>query len=501
MSGHGFLRYLSLTIVLCFSETIAADETYEKTIDWLQMALPGELALAPFGKLHTRIAGSEIHTEFDGFLLEDRAESFVFYDCRGDTSTFPKESQRANRVHRFVPGDLDAWLDRLVLGEPSRKGRVHLRWHPTDDWPVRTAAIALYVNHARAGDARTGDDRKEDAGKGDARSEALRKHLVTMLGGAEGSEGLDRLRVSMGRLAAHELVQDFPDTSLSRKDLLARYERHRVIYPLETAAGHDDMIDRLKRMIAEDETHVAVGGEDLSQDEQIGLLIYQLRDQTGEQFSVPGLCDILGTWYYESTAESVAKRMTPANRLARLGNAAVPQLIDAMTDPTLTRAVGHKSKFTNTGRVLTVGECAGIILHHLSGEFFRQPADARRWWAELQTKGERQYLGDQVAAGGDRSPVHASKLVKLYPDAALEAIQRGVEAAQDFRKSSLLQALRDLDDPKAEIYLCEIASRDDVSELRMVALDLYRSRDLESARKIMMSFWTKRRCARFRKSE
>ena len=258
-----------------------------------------------------------------------------------------------------------------------------------------------------------------------------------------------------GRLA-HELAYagiwratlDFENPAISRTQLAETFERVARCYPGSVyAGGARQTADALRTMAAEDQAHAARAAGalvDLPTGQRVAELIFQLRDQTGEQMSDPGYCEVL-PWQFPGGADQ--PDLSPAGELAALGTAAVPQLIGALDDPDFSRAVGHQRRFYFSHHVLTVGDCAEQILERIAGRRFYTPrtsssylskdgdipavrAAALSWWQSVQGKGEQEILIEAVRRGKDPDAYQAARtLLARFPAAALppliEAVNRG----------------------------------------------------------------------------
>lgn len=121
----------------------------------------------------------------------------------------------------------------------------------------------------------------------------------------------------------------------------------------------------LRQMIVEDNTHTkqAQSFAEMTQEEQIAELIFQLRDQNGRQWGQPGTCDIFSDPRGENS---------PAEQLVQIGYPAVPQLIEALEDPRFTRSVGFWRDFVFSHHVLRVGDAALAILERIADRSFYQ---------------------------------------------------------------------------------------------------------------------------------
>jgi hypothetical protein len=280
---------------------------------------------------------------------------------------------------------------------------------------------------------------------------------------------------------AHSLiwraVVEFGNPSVSRKQLLAQFERVLKCYPADAKAkpasyerrteiGDDyraeaeEYATLLKKMIAEDEAHDkkrALAEKEMTTKERVAELIFQLRDQNGQQWSQPGACNIFN---------DPREEKSPAHQLAALGFDAVPQLIEALEYKRLTRSVGFHRDFYYSHHVLRVGDCAEDIIERIAarsfwrgkttnsamlkdGESSETKKQIEAWWQDIQKKGEKQVLIETVAVGDQTSRKQASRLVKKYPDAAFDAISKGIEHATDeYVKDRLIHRVVELTDTR-----------------------------------------------------
>ncbi len=129
---------------------------------------------------------------------------------------------------------------------------------------------------------------------------------------------------------------DFADLSLSRFELLKRVEFVAKHFP-ETEAGIEAGVyaTNLAFMSNEDlkrKPLPPMAFKKLTPEAKAKELVWQLRDQNGRQWSNPGYADVFAT--------KDMKQTSPADQLKKMGLAAVPALIDALSDKSLTRTVG-----------------------------------------------------------------------------------------------------------------------------------------------------------------
>src|SRR5262249_42930052 len=153
----------------------------------------------------------------------------------------------------------------------------------------------------------------------------------------------EKIADDLARIEMWRGILQFGDPSIPRDSLLKRFERITKNFPTsQHHAGASETAALLKKMIAEEEDHA--GGrktgkpiDQLSKEEQIAELIFQLRDQNGHQVMQPGHCDIFD--------RIGGKSDTPAHRLVKIGYDAVPQLIKHLDDERFTRSVGFHRDF------------------------------------------------------------------------------------------------------------------------------------------------------------
>jgi hypothetical protein len=265
-----------------------------------------------------------------------------------------------------------------------------------------------------------------------------------------------------------EIIFAFEDPKVTRRELLARFEKFIKDYPGPEkfkdgeqpadnfsvgmfGVGYHQVTARsyvrvLKKMVAEDEERARrplKPEAQMTRDERIADLIYQLRDQQEKPLS-----------------EWPAFESGPAAELIKIGFLAVPKLIAALDDRRLTRVLHHYGVNLGMGsQVVTVGFCAWRILSTLAGqEFIGEGSDdaIRAWWADIQKKGEKQALVDAVASGGPVIGRRAEMLVEEYPDAALNALAKGIaDAKSDEVRSWLVRAVGNLKGDAATALLRE----------------------------------------------
>ena len=166
----------------------------------------------------------------------------------------------------------------------------------------------------------------------------------------------------------------------------------------ESSVGRE-MVRELDRMIGEDTARAKRPPPATLQGRaRIAELILLLRDQHAPQRTMPGYPDFVCGWALSDEARRACESVdTPVRQLINAGPAAVPQLIEALDDTRMTRAV-HYYRAGLPTQVLRVGDCALQILEMISGQRFTSVA------APLHTlsKNERKALKNNVNGWWDK---------------------------------------------------------------------------------------------------
>src|SRR5215471_18539331 len=172
----------------------------------------------------------------------------------------------------------------------------------------------------------------------------------------------------IAHLLMWQAIQAFGDPTISRRELLGRFEHILDRFPLSAEVAPN---------------------------------------QNGRQTCQPGSCRVFADERGEQS---------PAHQLVRLGFDAVPQLIDALEDERFTRSVGFYRDYCFSHHVLRVGDCALEILEQIAGRTFwqgtytnaamvkdGQAAQTKQlvlaWWNELQRDQDRQHTTEPECRG------------------------------------------------------------------------------------------------------
>ena len=318
-----------------------------------------------------------------------------------------------------------------------------------------------------------------------------------------------RFRMSVERDLAHALmwraIGSFGDPAVPRRDLLAMFTTLERSYKLsEHHPRATATAACLRRMLAEDEAHRTPTAEALARlpvETQVKEWVFRLRDQTGHQWGQPGSCDIFTAFGPGGGTN------TPAHQLARLGHAAVPQLVAALDDPTFSRSVGYHRDFYFSHVVLTVGDCALQILERVAGRsvserrttssYLSKDGDlaatrkaVEGWWHQVGTKGDRQVLVEAVAGGGNDAPGQARILAGKYPEAVVPALLAGIRASvQPGTRTELVQSLQRQETAEVTDFLREEMAKGPFQAARVAAAFQLRRRGETNALPTMLREW------------
>jgi hypothetical protein len=365
-----------------------------------------------------------------------------------------------------------------VKVEPVDFGSLVNRWIPTVKTPVDSSGVIdipagwssqlAFAVLARACAERRMEEVAHDlleaarsADLGDPQPRDLFADLSESIAENQYSQALTELRAAVDRVSVRDrlkrLAQNFPKTFF--------------------ADNARDYAARLDRMVREEREHAkrAKPLASLEGEARISELIYGLRDEVGYQFMTPG-----GV-YFLSQEWLQLVRTGPAQQLADIGYPAVPQLIDALQDPALTRTYYYRN---GPRSIVAVREAVIQILSRISGIRFDQneekwretQAKAREWWNAFQKQGERHTLiaGTLEGRGGQ-----AELLIKKYPDEAAKVLPDALAAATDWTvRLQLVRAAATLR-TGAELPILRASLRDADTDVQLEAAKALFDRGLE----------------------
>ncbi|MEM7163860.1 MAG: hypothetical protein AAF581_00260 [Planctomycetota bacterium] len=484
---HALAVSFVATLFFCWpAPALGADDDYPEVVSWLRKLLPKEIERAQYLRSTTKYSGYPD----GGFLLERTDGPNTIYLVSGSETAIAKNDLGTSYVG-FEQQDVLTWIDTVRTRDVAELEDRHLSIRGRHGRArLFSLAIALVICDGRGDRLRAGelyellvaDLSPRSRGTGQKTANTAAPDVVSALQGA------------LGTLDIWDIMLQFKEARNTRSDLLRRCQRFIELFP------HNQYVERaqetaalLERMIAEDKTHETP--EDLAAlplKDRIDELIFQLRDQTGHQMSEPGWVSIIGY---------AARNKGSAQDLVALGYDAVPQLIEALDDPRLSRAVGCHRSFHFSHRPITIGECCSQILRKITGESFhvyrargQEPDEtardlAREWWRKYQERGERGLLVDRVVAAGGRDVSQlARRLATSYPEVALDAIRQAIEATSDDNaKARLVATLHDVPGAEVDEYVTAIAKQRGFRQVRIAALYALQQRGADSAEGLLLS--------------
>ena len=380
----------------------------------------------------------------------------------------------------------------------------------------------------------------EQRGEHDAAALLLQRALKQHQHGREHSVNPREFDVELRDELATALLRSvesaFGDLQIPRTALeprLAEIVRH---FPKTEAAAVAGPMLKFLRVVIEAEPQMAKDRLDddalakLPVKERVAHLIRLLPEQTGEQWFMPGLCDIFthdgGVSRSRSFPPDLAPAKqrpskTPAGKLVQIGLAAVPQLLAVLDDRRPTRAVGHGRCSAQWSSVLDVGDCAFQILEVLAGrQFFgnasgpdvetaraAQKRNVGTWWKEASSGREADLLDREISTGGGEQGAGnlIQRLAQIAPERIFGAVSRGLAHAGKSRDAGdLVGALFSVDSEPARALMRKTVTGGRSLKARMTAAQLihqsggvandkkpsaYSDADRRAAREAMLREW------------
>jgi hypothetical protein len=266
------------------------------------------------------------------------------------------------------------------------------------------------------------------------------------------------------------LVLDFHDTSYTWQDLLARHDTWLESFP--RSSNHDAVqrtrtgikkVLEIERELSRATADLESGRRTLAEAERIRALVLNLRN---ERFPyahrlVLGARDI----HPEEPVSTDGTR--PIDRLRAEGLKAVPALIDALGDRTLTRSLGYSSRLGNSDfRVLEFGRLAEDALIGISGAPVAVAAGEQRkqawqtWLETARTRGIQATHARLIHRDGYLSFRAARSYVDRWPEdldvilRAIESSPRAADTGYQYQRYSLLEHIaRKTRDPRVNALL------------------------------------------------
>ncbi len=251
-------------------------------------------------------------------------------------------------------------------------------------------------------------------------------------------------RAAFANAAFGEILHLLGDMKVTRPQILAMVQKYLNAfqdsqYSRTVAVLEDDLLE----MIAQDARHETVENiSSLPVDKQIAEWIFLLRDLNVPQSIAPGVWDIF--WKDSLPHDGVAKEASfdrtqdPVMHLVKVGNNAVPMLIERIGDSMPMRSTPFQRGLHFSDNFFTVGQCAEIILSKIAGQRFGdgQSSDlarqqAKAWWEEISMKGEEKYLIERVECGGNEAVESSRLLVAKFPEVAFDCIAKVIDRSKD----------------------------------------------------------------------
>lgn len=366
------LLIASFLLALAFAARAAAPLSPEAKSDfaWFDTLGFPDIKNAEWAEIRRANDKGEIDTPSRlTFVIQQKEETFTILDAylcpvdkrRGETATSPRFDEL-----NFVALPFDQFCRSYLAGlstKPQPKPKVRF-------WTELTPkSEAYYLAHAcwRRGDVMmaqslyaTADVMRDNRAQP---ANSLREYL---------EREFTELAMWQAFLLAGGIDEFVPSrTPLpSRQEVLAAFERASKFPNSPHTPRATKLANLMREMIAEDATHEFVKDDILETrpvEDQVQEYIFQLRNQNGYQITQPGTCDI----FIGKNWPSLKPNDSPADRLVKIGRPAVPMLIEALADKRPTRSVNFSRTSWFSHRMLTVGDCAAIILSKIAGQNFR----------------------------------------------------------------------------------------------------------------------------------
>jgi hypothetical protein len=243
------------------------------------------------------------------------------------------------------------------------------------------------------------------------------------------------------------------------------------------------MASILERMVAEDASHRVPAGfpETCSVEDRVREWIFRLRDQGGSCFCLHGPPRIL------------VGEGTPAHHLVELGLESVPQLLGALDDDRLTRAVEDMWFISDSG-ILSIGGAAIQVLESIAGRQFSDGDQAAAWWKEVRSRGFERVLVDGVLRGDLLSSGQARLLVRHFPGKALDPIVETLrQDCHEWSRGPLVDAAASLPGDAPVPFLLEELEKGPFLDGRVAAARGLQARGRPEALAAMIREWKKYR--------
>ncbi len=305
---------------------------------------------------------------------------------------------------------------------------------------------------------------------------------------------IDGLKEDVGFRLFHGIVEAIFNREESWATIRARLDVFLEHFPshglAERAKAYASALDR---MAIQEREHGAAPSAD-----EIDQLVYDLRNDVGDVFYVP---------HPSPPRKGLSAR--PGERILALGRRAVPKLIDALTDPSLT----HESADAElvmaelpVQPVQRVGDVALRLLRQITFQYLgdspydepewldKMTAIQRKvnaWWKQNKRMSDFQAVSKAVL-DGDITRTASEVLARRYPKQAPEVLQRALaKTSSGVERQSMIEALGLCPGSKALAQLRKVMAKGQVLEMRLTAAEALWPRHPEEALHAMIGEWNR----------
>lgn len=322
----------------------------------------------------------------------------------------------------------------------------------------------------------------------------------------------ESLKENMAHVLMYSAIEDLSDPTVSWSNLRDRVAIVADHFPrseiTDLAAEYRPILDEMAK---EDRLRkpVPTDIESLPVQQQVDIWVYELRNQRGTQGTHTGFCDIFS---------DPRRGQSPADKLVELGIPAVPRLIQALDDRSLTRCSAwdmHHGLPDVTLRVRDVAlqvlssisflriagrEQEGLLTDKTATET-KQIAEA--WLNKVQTKGLFRVMCEDVKKGDllysyvpGRSPTtdEVDLLVKLFPTSSFDPVTYAFQQLPEgsYRRPSLVLKLSGVEDSRVPGFVRHLLESERDSNVRTNAAMVLGESDGDAATRILADIWRDR---------
>lgn len=271
----------------------------------------------------------------------------------------------------------------------------------------------------------------------------------------------EALQRQIGRALDWRATLAMADRDMNRRAVAAMFQNivahcPKSFLPEERAAK----ASLLLKMAAEEDTHAKVSEAEfthLSPEAQARELVFQLRDD----YTVD-----LDAWT-RPWPSTPPQSNGAVRKLAALGHAAVPALLEALEDdrPTrdVVRGLAARSRGVRELAVDALDQIVGVRLWELvpktdtmteSASWRELCSTATEWWKIVQDRGEEAWLCAQVKSGGVGAAACLDALNKRYPEDAARLTLLAIPKTTDPQaRAEMLLRLRGANTPEVNEFL------------------------------------------------